>query len=203
MKRFFPLFFLLVSGVFAGERPNVLFIAVDDLRPELATYGAKVKTPNLDRFAASGIRFDRAYCQQAVCGASRLSIMGGLYPTKTKEQNYHVTGWRKRHPDLLTMNQHFRANGYETVGTGKIYHGSGGEGVDPKNWDEWIQVTGKSYVLPESTAEQRRRIAANPGKTGKDFRGMTTESADVSDGTYTDGARALMGVKLISITRLN
>lgn len=197
MKRFFPLFFLLASGVSASDRPNVLFIAVDDLRPELATYGAKVKTPNLDRFAASGIRFDRAYCQQAVCGASRLSIMGGLYPTKTKEQNYHVTGWRKRHPDLLTMNQHFRANGYETVGTGKIYHGSGGEGVDPKNWDEWIQVSGKSYVLPESTAEQRRRIAANPGKTGKDFRGMTTESADVSDDTYTDGARALVAAEKV------
>ena len=188
---------LFVSAVVGEDQPNILFIAVDDLRPELATYGAKVKTPNLDRFAASGIRFDRAYCQQAVCGASRLSIMGGLYPTKTGEQSYHVTGWRKRHPNLLTMNQHFRANGYETVGTGKIYHGSGGDGIDPKNWDEWIQVKGKSYVLPESTAEQKRRIAANPGKTSRDFRGMTTESADVSDDTYTDGARALVAAEKV------
>lgn len=181
----------------AADRPNILFIAVDDLRPELATYGASVKTPNLDRLAATGVRFDRAYCNQAVCGASRLSLMGGLYPTRTKEQTFHVTGWRKRHPDLLTLNQHFRAEGYTTVGTGKIYHGSGGEGVDPENWDEWIMVPGQSYVLPESTAEQKRRLAANPGKTAKDFRGTTTESADVPDDTYTDGARALVAAEKV------
>lgn len=191
------LFFFTASSFGGEKKPNVLFIAVDDLRPELATYGAKVKTPHLDRFAASGIRFDRAYCQQAVCGASRLSIMGGLYPTKTKEQNYHVSDWRKRHPNLLTLNQHFRASGYRTVGTGKIYHGSGGDGVDPENWDEWLDVKGASYVLPESVAEQKRRIAANPGKTAKDFRGTTTESADVPDETYVDGARALVAAKKI------
>ena len=100
--------------------PNVLFIAVDDLRPELGTYGTNIKTPNIDMLAKTGMRFDRAYCQQAVCGASRLSIMGGLYPTKTKEQTFHVSGWRNRHPDLLTINQHFGQNGYRTIGLGKI-----------------------------------------------------------------------------------
>ena len=113
-----------------NEKLNVLFIAVDDLRPELGVYGAKLKTPNFDRLAQTGRRFNRAYCQQAVCGASRLSIMGGLYPTFTKEQTYHVEDWRKRHPDLLTMNQHFGNEGYETVGLGKIYHGTNGPGVD-------------------------------------------------------------------------
>ncbi|MCG8602972.1 MAG: sulfatase [Verrucomicrobiales bacterium] len=189
---------LLYSSVAHAAPPNILFIAVDDLRPELATYGAEVKTPHLDRLAESGVRFDRAYCNQAVCGASRLSLMGGLYPTKTGEQNYHVTGWRKRHPDLVTMNQHFRANGYQVIGTGKIYHGTGGEGIDPQNWDEWIQVPGKSYVLPESTAEQKRRIKANPGSTGKDHRGTVTESADVADDVYTDGARAVVAAEKLS-----
>ncbi len=199
MKR--TLFFALTASLglvsIAADKPNILFIAVDDLRPELATYGAEVKTPHLDRLAATGVRFDRAYCNQAVCGASRLSLMGGLYPTKTKEQSFHVTDWRKRHPDLITLNQYLRAEGFTTVGTGKIYHGSGGAGVDPENWDEWIMVPGKSYVLSVSTAEQKRRLAANPGKTTKDFRGTTTESADVPDETYTDGARALVAAEKV------
>ena len=67
------------------DGPNVLFIAVDDLRPELTCYGVDgLVTPNFDRLAARGTRFDRAYCQQAVCGASRLSVMGGLYPIRTR-----------------------------------------------------------------------------------------------------------------------
>ncbi|MEM7790915.1 MAG: sulfatase-like hydrolase/transferase, partial [Verrucomicrobiota bacterium] len=66
-----------------AERPNVLFIAVDDLRPELGCYGSRAITPNIDKLAASGMRFDRAYCNQAVCGASRTSLMTGLYPEYT------------------------------------------------------------------------------------------------------------------------
>lgn len=185
------------ATVFSLDGPNVLFIAVDDLRPELATYGAAVKTPNLDRLAATGVRFDRAYCNQAVCGASRLSLMGGLYPTKTKEQTFHVTDWRKRHPDLLTMNQHFRENGYFVLGTGKIYHGTNGGKIEAKNWDEWLTSGGESYVLPESMAEARRLRKANPDRDPRDFRGMTTESADVPDEAYSDGARAVVAAKKI------
>ncbi|MDF1659406.1 MAG: sulfatase [Verrucomicrobiales bacterium] len=198
IKSLFFFFLAITSVLSAADRPNVLFIAVDDLRPELATYGAEVKTPNLDRLAASGVRFDRAYCQQAVCGASRLSLMGGLYPTKTGEQNFHVTDWRQRHPDLLTMNQHFQANGYRTLGTGKIYHGTNGGKIEGKNWDEWLDAGGEGYVLPESTAEMRRRQKANPEKDPKNFRGTTTESADVSDETYKDGARAVAAADKIS-----
>ncbi|MDF1823355.1 MAG: sulfatase [Verrucomicrobiales bacterium] len=188
----------LTSVLGAADRPNVLFIAVDDLRPELATYGAEVQTPNLDRLAASGVRFDRAYCNQAVCGASRLSLMGGLYPTKTGEQTFHVTDWRKRHPEMLTMNQHFRANGYRTLGIGKVYHGTNGGKIEAKNWDEWLEAKGASYVLDESTAEMKRRRKANPGKDPSSFRGRTTESADVSDETYRDGARAVAAAEKIS-----
>ncbi len=187
----------LAATAFSEDRPNILFIAVDDLRPELGTYGVPVKTPNIDRLAATGVRFDRAYCQQAVCGASRLSIMGGLYPTKTGEQTFHVEGWRRRHPDLLTMNQHFRAQGYFVSGMGKIYHGGSGPGVDPKNWDEWQVPDGKGYALAESMAAAKAKLAANPRLTSRDVRGTTTEMADVSDDVYVDGAKAVAAAETL------
>ena len=179
-----------LSHAHAADRPNILFIAVDDLRPELGCYGVDVKTPHIDKLAASGVRFDRAYCQQAVCGASRLSLMGGLYPTKTSEQTFHVDGWRKRHPDLITLNQHLRSQGYRTVGSGKIYHGCGGDGVDPNNWDEWIQLKAPNYALPESEQARKDNNAAHPNNKGTSYRGPTTENAPVEDDFSIDGKRA-------------
>lgn len=170
-----------VVGSEPTKQPNVLFIAVDDLRPELATYGAKVVTPNLDKFARTSLQFDQAYCQQAVCGASRLSIMSGLYPTHTQEQTFHIEDWRKRHPDVLTMNQHFTDNGYQTIGLGKIYHGTSGSGVDQANWSSWIRLSASGYALPENIAMVDRKL---------DKRGPTTEMADVKDQVYVDGQRA-------------
>jgi len=185
----------------AVARPNVLFIAVDDLRPELACYGTrgypiKAKTPRLDMLAASGLRFSHAYCNQAVCGASRVSLMTGLYPEFTNERTYHVTDWRKRWADVVTMNQHFKANGYTTVGLGKIYHGTGGPGVDPENWTEWIKVGGKGYANPESFKQTRESRSHAPGAKTR-TRGPSTEAADVGDDVYSDGMRALEGVRQI------
>ncbi len=195
MKIRLSFFLLLVTAAVPAfaERPNILFIAVDDLRNELGTYGAKTITPNFDQLAASGIRFDRAYCVQAVCGASRLAIMGGLYPTKTKEQTYHVDGWRERFPDLLTLQQHFGKQGYDTVGLGKIYHGSSGKGVDTENWGEWIKVAAPQYALDESneSAKLNRKKEAERGiKKRSKAKGPTTENADVADDFYVDGKRA-------------
>ena len=180
--------FVLLSGWASfGAPKNILFIAVDDLRPELACYGVDgVKTPNLDRLAETGTLFQRAYCQQAVCGASRLSIMGGLYPTRTGEHTYHVEGWRKRHPDLLTMNQHFGKNGYTTVGLGKIYHGTGGAGVDEAGWDRWIKVSAPLYANP-ADGESAKGYTKNKKKGRK--RGPATEVADVDDDFFADGLR--------------
>ena len=144
-------------GSNSALRPNLLFLAVDDLRPELGAYGSKFKTPNMDRLASRGTLFERAYCQQAVCGASRLSIMSGLYPTLTKEQTYHVENWRKRHPDLLTLNQHFKEQGYQTIGLGKIYHGDAGAGVDPKNWSQWIKVDSSGEYLRQKNIDLLRK----------------------------------------------
>ena len=168
-----------------AERPNVLFIAVDDLRPELGCYGARALTPNIDRLARSGVQFDRAYCNQAVCGASRVSLMTGLYPEYTGERTYHVTDWRKRWADIVTLNQHFGAHGYTTVGLGKVYHGSSGPGVDPDHWTEWVKVAGQEYGDPESLKSPRQRN----GRT----RGPATEGADVPDDTHFDGNRAKVG----------
>lgn len=80
----------LAGAAFCNRSPNVLFIAIDDLRPELGCYGTRALTPNIDRLAAAGVRFDRASCNQAVCGASRLSLMTGLYPEFTGERTFHV-----------------------------------------------------------------------------------------------------------------
>lgn len=178
-----------------GTEYNILFIAVDDLRPELACYGARgIQTPNFDRLASSGLRFKRAYCQQAVCGASRLSIMGGLYPTRTGEQTFHVNGWRERHPDLLTMNQHFGNNGFTTVGVGKIYHGTGRAGVDEPNWDRWIRLGVPTYVLPENVAAAENYRSGAEGA----LRGPATELADVPDNTYIDGTRAETAAEVLA-----
>ena len=191
-------FLLIVTGCFIGqtkaEPPNVLFIAVDDLRPEAACFGGGAITPHLDRLAASGLQFDRAYCNQAVCGASRLSLMTGLYPEFTGERTYHVTGWRERWPNVVTLNQHFKSAGYTTIGLGKVFHGSSGPGVDPENWTQWIKVAGQEYALPESRADARDRNGRK--------RGRSTESADVADDVHFDGNRAKVGAaKLRELAR--
>ena len=167
------------------KRPNILFIAVDDLRPELGCYGTRAVTPHLDRLAASGLKFDRAYCNQAVCGASRVSLMTGLYPEHTGERTYHVTGWRKRWATTVTLNQHFTQNGYTTIGLGKIYHGKSGAGVDPDNWTQWVKVGGKEYGDPDSLKNPRKRNGRS--------RGPATDSADIPDTAHFDGNRARIG----------
>ncbi|MGD8500551.1 MAG: sulfatase-like hydrolase/transferase, partial [Phycisphaerales bacterium] len=98
----------------SSERPNILFIAIDDLRPELGCYGEKlVKTPNLDRLAREGLRFTRAYCQEAICGPSRTSLMTGLRPNSCGVVE-NVTYFRDTTPDVITLPQHFIRNGYES-----------------------------------------------------------------------------------------
>ncbi|MCX6366737.1 MAG: sulfatase-like hydrolase/transferase [Armatimonadetes bacterium] len=118
--------FVLSAPVLAQapkEHPNVLFIAVDDLRPELGCYGNTViKSPNIDRLAKSGMVFQQAYCQQAVCSPSRSSLLTGRRPDATKVWDL-VTHFRTALPDVVTLPQYFKNNGYHAAGLGKIYHG--------------------------------------------------------------------------------
>ena len=105
------------------RKPNVVFIAVDDLRPLIGTYGALViQTPNIDRLARRGTTFMRAYCQQAVCSPSRTSLLTGRRPDTTKVYDLQ-THFRRTIPDVVTLRQHFKQNGYHTQSFGKIYHG--------------------------------------------------------------------------------
>ena len=104
-----------------GKRPNILFIAVDDLRPELGCYGnTRIQSPNIDRLAESGTVFLRAYCQQAICMASRASLLSGFRPDVGNIWNNKAL--RANLPDVISLPQHFRNHGYRTYSIGKIYH---------------------------------------------------------------------------------
>jgi iduronate 2-sulfatase len=117
-----------------AAKPNVLFITIDDLRCETGCYGVPaVRTPNLDRLAARGMRFDRAYVQVTFCNPSRASFLTGLRPDVTGVLD-NKTKLRDRMPDVVTLPQFFRENGYHTMRVGKIFHG-GASMDDPKAWD--------------------------------------------------------------------
>lgn len=172
-------------------KPNVLFIAVDDLRPQLGCYGDDfAKTPNIDELAGRGALFQYAYCQQAVCNPSRASLMTGLRPDTTKVWDLK-THFREALPDVVTLPQHFKNNGYHTQCVGKIYHDPE-EMRDPQSWSvpETLDVTdaiGGKYALPENLAQQSGK------KIGK---AAAAECADVPDTAYIDGrvAEAAMAV---------
>ncbi|MDX1638910.1 MAG: sulfatase [Balneolaceae bacterium] len=161
---------------------NVLFIAVDDLRPELNTYGAShIQSPNIDRLAASGIQFDSAYANVPVCGASRASLLTGIRPTRDRFLTYY-TWAEKDAPSAVTLPEHFRNHGYYTVGRGKIFHHQ----VDSEDsWDEnWRPPangpTWRDYYLPEN-----QKMDTTGSKRGPAF-----ESALVPDSAYSDGKMA-------------
>jgi iduronate 2-sulfatase len=109
----------------------VLFIAVDDLRPEGGAFGTpSVKTPHIDDLARRGITFSRAYAQQAVCSPSRTSLLTGLRPDTTRIYDLQ-THFRATVPDVVTLPAHFKRHGYHAQGFGKVYHG----GLDdPQSW---------------------------------------------------------------------
>ncbi len=136
------LFFLLILGghlIGQSKKPNILFIPVDDLRPELGCYGnQKIKTPNIDRLAKSGVVFSRAYCQQAVCNPSRASLLTGLRPDSLQVWDL-VQPFRKNLPNAITLPQYFKLNGYTTVGLGKAFHNIFPDSV---SWTEELHVDG-------------------------------------------------------------
>ena len=149
--------FLTTAGAaaaIAAERGkpafNVLFLPVDDLRPYLGCYGSPTAiTPNIDRLAARGTVFTRAYCQQAICSASRSSLLTGRRPDTTRIYELQ-THFRKHLPDVVTLPQHFKQNGWVTTGFGKIYHGTLDDGA---SWSipAW-KPNGPRWNTPENAA---------------------------------------------------
>ncbi len=128
--------FNLSANLQGAEQLNVLFIAVDDLRPELGCYGHPTfKTPNIDRLAARGTVFSNAYCQQAVCNPSRASLMTALRPETTGVLDL-PTHFRDVRPDAVTVAQYFKQQGYHSQRVGKIYHTGHGNRDDRLSWSE-------------------------------------------------------------------
>ena len=104
------------------EKPNVLFIIIDDLRPQLACYGADgVISPNIDQLAGEGVMFTRSYCQVPVCGASRASLLTGLRPTRERFTSFKSVADDDA-PGITGLPKHFKEHGYHTISNGKVYH---------------------------------------------------------------------------------
>lgn len=183
-------------SVLADERPNILFIAVDDLRPSLGCYGDSIAiTPHMDRLAARSLQFNRAYCQVAVCNPSRASLMTGMRPDKLGVWTLPVH-FREAKPDAVTIPQWFRKFGYTAVSHGKIYHNPT---PDPQSWSEPIQKLPKlAYPYPDGTKDIVRDAQKNlPAKDWRknNLRPPSTAAPEFADNEVLDGARTDMAIK--------
>ncbi len=160
------------------NRPNVLFIAIDDMKPWISPYGDRLAhTPAMDKLAARGTTFDRAYCQVSLSGPTRSSLLTGLNPDHTGVW-WLMGSFRKNNPDIVTMPQALKNNGYETVGVGKVYHPLTDPAVknDPESWSlPYVKTPGNTYALANG------RVA--------------TECADVPDNGYIDGVTTEEAIK--------
>lgn len=135
-------------------RPNIVFIVADDLNTHLGCYGSTVvKSPNIDRLAARGVRFEHAYCQYPVCNASRTSFLSGRRPDSTGIVD-NVTPPRTFLKDAAFLPEHFRKNGYATIKVGKIFH-TGNEFEDARSWDIDVRETNESKTPPNKQIVRR------------------------------------------------
>jgi len=214
---------VLLHGVSLGQaakKPNILFIAVDDLKPIIGAYGNTfIKTPNLDRLASRGTTFLNNYCQQAVCGPTRASIITGMRPDYTKIWDLK-TQIRAVSPDIVTMPQYLITQGYSTQGIGKVFDPRNVDAnLDKQSWSVPYYKTDKKYYVPGmgEPAEGRYQDPATKlavekvindalaaGKTkaqANDEAGIkikpATESLDVPDNAYTDGANILQAKDIL------
>ena len=202
-----------------AARLNLLYILVDDLRPELGAYGAAsakagTLTPNLDKLAGQSVVFERAYCQQAVCGPSRNSFLSGRRPDVTKTWTFQ-NSFRDVGPGWVSMLGFLMANGYETSGQGKIYHPRSPPADDGnKSWSaaflpypEWSQggdpcpgdqphdpFTERPAATGSKEGSNRRRTeeAPQPADPGNGPACPLAEDANITDGRIADLALANM-----------
>jgi len=191
MKKTILLFILLAGATvtsFAAtenstatsRRPNILFIAIDDLRPELGCYSdTQVKSPNIDKLASQAVLFTRAYCQVPVCGASRATLMTSILPTPQRftAAKTHVDDDA---PGTVTLPQVFKEAGYTTLSNGKIFHFA--DDTQERSWSEKAWHAGQSHSTSLDPATTEKKSAAG--------RNRIYESPDVADDAYPDGKTA-------------
>jgi arylsulfatase A-like enzyme len=195
--------------------PNVLFLCVDDLKPELGCYGSTVvKTPNIDRLAARGTVFERHYVQQAVCTASRASMFTGLRPDTTRVWDLQRT-CREECPQAFTMQEYFKKHGYATAGSGKVMHGF--KDGDPQSWsipfvepESLTYTSGREPALyceyqTESVQAVYAELKTNgikgygPQQKFMAARGAKppAECLDLPDNAYSDGAMSDWAISML------
>lgn len=184
---FFFWLILLVAVQFScrreneNARPNVLFIAVDDLRPEINTYGAtQIISPNMDRLSAEGLTFKRAYCNVPVCGASRASLLTGIKPTKNRFVGFS-THAEEDAPGAVSIPQHFKNHGYYTVSNGKVFHHKN-DMLDSWSEQPWRPKSEKEHGRGYFSQENMRIIDSIG-----DARAWPYEWIETPDTTYPDG----------------
>lgn len=203
------IFLLGAAGAFAAgaARPHVLLICVDDLKPALGCYGDKIAiTPNIDRLAARGMRFDAAYCNQAVCSPSRNNLMLGSRSTSLGIYNLG-TNFRAAVPEAVTLTQYFMRHGWRAEGMGKILHVGHGNTNDDASWSvPFYKEKLVEYLVPESTGGKLTReeaffTNAKAGPNASLPRGAAWEAPDVPDEAYGDGRLAEEAIRRLRTWR--
>ncbi len=194
--------FLFSRSKIDKQKPNVLFIIVDDLRAELGCYGSSlVHSPNIDRIARDGLLFSRAYCSKSVCNPSRASLLTGIRPDTLRVHDNN-THFRQSFPKAVTLPQLFKNNGYQCAAIGKIFHGSL---PDPISWNRRSPAVRNTpiYMSPKTRARQQKR-EAEALKAGRSqawidayLRGPATEAFEAPDNLYRDGAVADAAIALL------
>ena len=181
-----------------GDKPNVLFIMADDLRPELSSYGSPARTPNVARLAGRAMQFDRAYCQQAVCNPSRSSLLTGRRPDTLRVWN-NSTHFRDTNPDVTTLPSWFKEHGYTTRCVGKIFHNwhTAVHG-DRRSWsdDEFLHYANHGDDRPLVSGTPPPNTARTTGGFGYAQAGIC-ECRDVPDEAYYDGRVAAEAVRVL------
>lgn len=190
---------LIPAAAFPNTKSNVLFIAVDDLGNVLGSSGRPVvKTPHLDRLAATGVRFDRAYCQIPLCNPSRASVLTGLRPDATGVFDLE-RHFRDNTPAVVTLPQLFRSNGWFTARVGKIFHydvpkGIGTDGLD--DTPSWAQV-----VNPKGRDVADEKLITNPTPEKPVSAALSWLAAEGADEEQTDGMIASAAISLMEQRR--
>lgn len=201
-KKILAILILLISNVClhaqnanqGSSKPNVLFIMVDDLRPQLGCYGQQqIVSPNIDRLAKMGQLFTQAYVNYPVCGPTRASLLSGLYASRTRFNSWNCAQ-DEDVPGILSLPMHFRNNYYKTISVGKVYNNfEDGKGSWNEIWRPSVSTTLWDYQTKEgikifeelNSANQENTTVRNNKNLPK--RGLPFERADVSDMTYEDG----------------